>query len=251
MLRKLQNNLSSLLPLPLEVYRQLVVQSPRCIRILQAMWLLSSQHPSWPLTLSQLRFFLNESWDEMMNTMSLLHTATYAAKTPFSAIPAAVVTMLAISWEPPTMGPGPLFCDLTCGCLRLVESNASCTLIFERQPSEDRLYWGELVRCSPQSSPELLRSLQEFHPRWDSFSTLTRHCVHDSGQFPTCKCDWRFTFESFGESHLDPVNFHHDLQWLKTHMCPPTELIARWQHHLEQSLLLPRFSPVKASLDSI
>jgi hypothetical protein len=56
--------------------------------------------------------------------------------------------------------------------------------------------WGRHVRCSPHSSPELLRELHEFVPRWDVFSTD----VFSTGD---------------DETDLRPIEFHDVVQWLK------------------------------------
>ncbi|KAJ7721873.1 hypothetical protein B0H16DRAFT_1738008 [Mycena metata] len=125
MLRKLQTKMARFLPLPLAKYQQLAVQFPRCTRILQGMWLLDGCNDRvGGLGLSHIRVLLDESWDEIMNTISLLHTTTYTADKPFSAIAAAMITILAHSLELHPTSASTLFCDLACNSFHLAARGA-------------------------------------------------------------------------------------------------------------------------------
>ncbi|KAJ7743564.1 hypothetical protein B0H16DRAFT_1560972 [Mycena metata] len=190
MLHKVQTRMARFLPLPLAKYQQLAVQSPRCTRILQAMWLLDGCDIRFRgLSLSHIRFLLDESWDEIMNTISLLHTTTYTAAKPFSAIAAAMITILAHSLELHPGSASALFCDLACRCLRFITSNMLSAVQdlhnanYSRrcQVGPDlRSCWGIIIRYSPQPNPELLGLLQEF---------AHKGSVPPSNGFSTSKCN--------------------------------------------------------------
>ncbi|KAJ7784266.1 hypothetical protein B0H16DRAFT_1491870 [Mycena metata] len=221
MLHKLQIKMARLLPLPLAKYQQLAVQSPRCTRILQAMWLLDScgirvGH----LSLSHIRFLLDETWDEIINTISLLHATTYTANKSFPATKAAMIAILSHSLELRPASGSTLFCDLVHRCFRLVQSDMLSAVQDSHnayhsqrcQVGPDlRSCWGIIIRYSPQPNPELLRLLHEFNPPWDHFSEANVY-----------------------RYYLHPRHFHNVLQWLKAHAAPPMELISHWQNHLEK-----------------
>lgn len=206
MLHKLQTKMARHLPLPLAKYQQLAAQSPRCTRILQAMWLLDScgirvGH----LSLSHIRFLLDETWDEIINTISLLHATTYTGNRPYSAIKAAMITILSHSLELYPASASTLFCDLAHHCFRLIAS----VMLSAGQDSHNTYHsrrcqlgpdlgssWGIIIRYSPQPNPELLHLLHEFNPPWDHFSEPNVY-----------------------RDYLDPRHFHNVLQWLKVCLC--------------------------------
>ncbi|KAJ7739133.1 hypothetical protein B0H16DRAFT_65445 [Mycena metata] len=222
-LHTLQLKLASILPLPLARYHEFVVQNPKCIRILQVMWLLggimfsSLEHP---FPLAHLRLVLDESWDNMVDTFSPLCSIIYGEAEQPSAITAAVVTILALSLELlPASGLSALG-NLACGCLRLLKAdlplNTQMTLTSRGQNFHEQ-HWGTIVCSSPPWDSELLHLLHEFTPHWELISL--------SDERPEA---------------LYPAHFRRVLQWLQSHPNLPTDLITRWESYVDKSTALFR-----------
>ncbi|KAJ7026094.1 hypothetical protein C8F04DRAFT_120660 [Mycena alexandri] len=184
MLCSLHVNMSSSLHHSVAEHWALVAQSSTCIRVLQAAWLVNSCTLAFPVPLYPLQCLLKESWDEMLDSISVLP----AIVPELEANPHTTAFMISILTLSLGNFPGSaaqVSGDLACGCFRLM-SNPSNSWDPWILPS--RLSWGKLVRCSPHSNPELLRIIREFIP------------------------PWRMTV-------LHPIHFHDVLQWLKVHPC--------------------------------
>ncbi|KAJ7032968.1 hypothetical protein C8F04DRAFT_1105562 [Mycena alexandri] len=216
MLRVLQAKMSRFLPLPLATYRQLVVQSPKVVRIFQARWLLDGYgYQNLVLnSLYRVRLLLGESWDNIMGAVVGLRSIIgelEGTENPLQVRAATTITLLALSLE---LFPGSahnLLGELARGYVRLLEFVADSGGHSQFEVHVNDIAWGRLIRCSPYPNPPLLCTLDEFTPVWDHFN---------SSEWPL---------------RLLPVEFHDVIQWLKAHPYPPVVLIARWEGYLVES----------------
>ncbi|KAJ7827666.1 hypothetical protein B0H14DRAFT_3720397 [Mycena olivaceomarginata] len=128
-----------------------------------------------------------------------------------------ILAILTLSWEQDLARGGCLVAiNLARGCLRHIQRIGFGHLVSWRYSNKlAHLNWGQLIRCSPYASPELLQELREFVPRWESFLGEDK-----------CLCS---------------VEFHDTVQWLKVNHIlhelpePPLDLIERWQGYLIKS----------------
>ncbi|KAJ7761683.1 hypothetical protein B0H16DRAFT_1414801 [Mycena metata] len=223
MLHVLNTNMPSSLRHPVAEYWPLVAQSFKCIRILQVAWLVNSCTVPFArghsTSLYCLRPLLNESWDGMMDSISVLPTIISGEKAN-THLTAIMMTVLTLSLEFFPASAPTVSGDLACSCLRLIKEGPP------QLPSQLAECWGKLIRCSPHSNPELLGTLREFTPPWNE-----------------CEKDWKLS-EPYP---LHPVNFHDVLQWLNAHPEKHPEIITRWQSYLDKSISVYPFSDVDVS----
>ncbi|KAJ7739149.1 hypothetical protein B0H16DRAFT_65799 [Mycena metata] len=211
MCRVLQAKMSQFLPHQLATYRQLVVQSPKVIRIFQARWLLGGyQYLSDVSLFVHLPLSLDESWDNITGAVAAFRSITgnlEGRKNPLQVIAATTITLLALSQEIFPDSAQNLLGELACGwlCPRNL-----CSVWLK--PNKHLIAWGQLVRWSPYPNSLLLDRLNKFTPPWDDFNSSTLSL------------------------RLTPVEFHDVLQWLKAHPDLPMVLITRWEGYLAESL---------------
>ncbi|KAJ7857651.1 hypothetical protein B0H14DRAFT_686540 [Mycena olivaceomarginata] len=191
--------------------QQFVHQFPDFVRIFQASWLFRIYLSSYSKSIHYTRLLLDVSWDQIIAAHSAL-CSIIGGRTPKQVF-AGATAIFVLSSE--LYNTGKALSNLARHFLHLIQRVGAgdiplhvCDDIFFR-PSR----WGELIRCSPHSSPELLQDLYEFVPPWELFSSSDQH----------------------GDDCLCSVEFHDVVQWLKEHPDPPLDLIERWQSYLTKS----------------
>ncbi|KAJ7802178.1 NACHT domain-containing protein [Mycena leptocephala] len=189
--------------------RRFVARFLEFVRIFQASWLLSI-YSSPSRSIYYTRLLLDLSWDQFVAAHSAL-CSIICGRTPKQVF-AGATAIFAVILELCDIGTA--ISDLARGFLHLIRrvgtgdvSPKMCSLAISSHP------WGQLVRCSPHSSPELLHDLHEFVPPWESFPSTYPHGFD-------CLCS---------------AEFHDVVQWLKECPDPPLDLIERWQSYLTKS----------------
>ncbi|KAJ7120360.1 hypothetical protein C8R44DRAFT_672130 [Mycena epipterygia] len=190
----------------LDPLRAILTQSPHLARVFQAWWLLYHPKLSFfdpfgsilgrPHELFLIRILLGLSWGDMRAAICLLHPILGEEPRKFREM-LLILPTLCVEIHPETFTSR----DLALGSL---------TDIWQSVPESGFLEWGQHIRSSPHSSPELLHELREFVPHW-----------------PVYGDSWRI--------NLQPIEFHDVVQWLKASPDPPLELIVCWQGYLEES----------------
>ncbi|KAJ7910451.1 hypothetical protein B0H13DRAFT_2012085 [Mycena leptocephala] len=208
----LQSRITSNSHATIEACRKLLRQSPDLVHIFQAGRLLPASGPYWTGHFEELftiRNVLDLLWDDIQKSICSLRP--FATQDPdffytlFLCLPSLV-------WELDSLSPRTLVSrDLAYGFLRLMQRIENGDL-----PKSfwfwlpDYKEWGQHVRTSPPSDPELIQTLYNFLPAWEIFS------YQDGG--------------------LEPVEFYDVVQWLKTSPNLQPNLIERWQDYLVKSL---------------
>ncbi|KAJ7899462.1 hypothetical protein B0H14DRAFT_2556539 [Mycena olivaceomarginata] len=155
----------------------------------------------------------------VLQARRLLFHPTSSAEYNQSSEVRQIRIVLDLSWDDiQRLCPEPIVSrDLAGGSIRLMQQIESGNLpmtfwsIFMSWNEQICPKWGRHIRSSPQCDPELLQELDQFIPPFDVFS--------DS---------W---------NHLQPVEFHDVVQWLKASYDPRPDLIRRWEGYLRESMV--------------
>ncbi|KAJ7266135.1 hypothetical protein C8J57DRAFT_1718130 [Mycena rebaudengoi] len=193
-IRQLQAQMDS--SVTIDACREALLRTPQLLRIFQLCQLLQSTHFGG-LGFPAMRIVLDLSWDDMRAVIRSLHEIT--AEEP-TEVPIMSLTLNTLCQENAIQS---LVCkDIACGFIRLVQQMG--------KPNVNVSLWGQYIRSSPHSNPELLCGL--------------RRLVSPQG-LPGISQAIKLS---------GPFEFHDVLQWLKSFRDPPMDLIEQWEHCLWQ-----------------
>ncbi|KAJ7819260.1 hypothetical protein B0H14DRAFT_2836904 [Mycena olivaceomarginata] len=194
----------------IDACRKVLLRTPQLICIFQIVGLLQGTGGE-EIGVQNIRILLELSWDDMNAAIRALRSLTGLNPMEIAIVILTLTTLCQENTTRPLVSK-----DFACRFIRLIRQFPTSNTI-QRSISSHVMPaippWGQCVRSSPQSSPELLDELRRFVSPWN-LPDLPSETMQDLAS---------------------PFQLHDVVQWLKTLNDPPMDLIEQWEGYLRQS----------------